>query len=484
VWIIILGLRSVKKKFIAFLTLVAGDCLAVSAAFVLALAIRTYAMPYVFPSMLERPVLFSAYFDRGYMLLLWVSVFWYEKLYTKRHAFWEETRFLIRSTSIAFGLITVAVFITKVYFPFSRAIIVLAWLFSIALLPVIRYAAKSSLLAAGVWKKKVIVIGSTESTATLVEDVARNRTMGYVIVGCLTDDRSRIGMKISGVPILGHFDEIERFKEETGFEDIIVTFHNIPRDRLISLLKRWEGLSDTIRYIPQTGDLITTGIEIENIGRVLALTVRKNLHKPWNIAAKTAFEYALAVAAVIPLLPVFGVIAAAIKLDSRGPVFFVQERYGKRGRVIRVFKFRSMHTDSLRRLEEFLTGNPRANEEWARHKKLLSFDPRPTRVGGFLRRFSIDELPQLFNVLRGEMSLVGPRPYLHEELEEVRQVKSLLLQVKPGISGLWQTSGRSLLPFQERLNLDEYYIRNWSLWLDLVILMRTIQVAVSGRGAY
>jgi undecaprenyl-phosphate galactose phosphotransferase len=165
-------------------------------------------------------------------------------------------------------------------------------------------------------------------------------------------------------------------------------------------------------------------------------------------------------------------------------VFFVQERYGKRGKVIKVFKFRSMHVDSRPRLEEFLAANPRANGEWERHKKLLSFDPRLTRVGAVLRRFSIDELPQLFNVLRGEMSLVGPRPYLREELEEFRGAKSLLLQVKPGMTGLWQTSGRSLLPFQERLSLDEAYIRNWSLWLDLVILMRTIQVAASGRGAF
>ncbi len=473
-----------KKKFIAFLTLVAGDCLAVSVAFVLAFAIRAHLLPYVFPSIRERQLLSSAYFGRAYMLFLWISVFWYEKLYTKRHALWEETRVLIKGTSIVFGLITVAVFITKVYIPFSRAIMIMAWLFSMALLPLIRYAVKSALVAMGVWKKKVIVIGSTESTAALVRDVARNRTMGFTIVGCLTDDRSRVGMTISGVRILGHFDEIERVKEETGFEDIIVTFPNIPRDRLITLLKRWEGLSDTIRYIPQTGDLITTGIEIENIGRTLALTVRKNLHKPWNVAGKTAFEQALAAVAVIPLLPVFAVIAAAIKLDTRGPVFFVQERYGKRGKVIRIFKFRSMHVDARRRLEEFLAVDPRANEEWSRHKKLLSFDPRLTRVGAFLRRFSIDELPQLFNVLSGDMSMVGPRPYLRDELEEVRQVKSLLLQVKPGMTGLWQTSGRSLLPFQDRLSLDEYYIRNWSFWLDLVILMRTIKVAISGRGAF
>jgi undecaprenyl-phosphate galactose phosphotransferase len=243
-------------------------------------------------------------------------------------------------------------------------------------------------------------------------------------------------------------------------------------------------VSDTIRYIPRTGDLITTGIEIENIGKVLSLVVRKNLHKPWNILMKTLFEFILAVILLVPLLPVFLIIAAAIRLDSRGPAFFRQERYGKRGKPIKVIKFRSMHLDADRRLDEYLKNHPDAREEWTTYKKLKASDPRVTRVGAFLRKFSLDELPQVLNVLLGDMSLVGPRPYLHEELEEVKQMKSILFQVKPGVTGLWQTSGRSLVPFEERLRLDEYYIRNWSLWMDLLILMKTVKVTASGHGAF
>jgi undecaprenyl-phosphate galactose phosphotransferase len=243
-------------------------------------------------------------------------------------------------------------------------------------------------------------------------------------------------------------------------------------------------VSDKIRYIPQTSDLVTTGIEIENVGKVLSLVVRKNLHKPWNIFIKTVFEYVLAVSLFILLIPAFLVISAAIRLDSPGPVLFVQKRYGKRGKVIKVVKFRSMHTDADRRLEEYLRKNPGARQEWSQYKKLKTNDPRVTRVGSFLRKYSLDELPQLLNVFKREMSIVGPRPYLQEELEEVKQVKSLLFQVRPGITGLWQTSGRSLVPFGERLNLDEYYIRNWSLWLDIVILIKTVKVAASGLGAF
>ncbi len=473
-----------KKKLVVFLCLVLCDGLAVFLSFALAYLFRAEVLTAFLPSLRRQPVLFSVYLEKTYVLLLFIGVFLYEKLYTKRYSFGEETRSLLKSSTISFVLIAVAVFVTREYFPFSRFILFTAWLLSLLILPGFRFLTKTILLRLGLWEKKVIIIGSTGSTGTLIEAIRHNKTMGYEIVGCLTNETAKIGSSISGVPILGHFDEIEGWKDKTGFEDIIVTFPNIPRDRLISLLKLWEGLSDTIRYIPQTGDLITTGIEIENFGRILTLAVRKNLHKPWNIAIKTVFEYVLAVVMLIPLLPVFVVIAAAISLDSRGPVFFTQERYGRRARVIRVVKFRSMHVDAERRLEEFLRVSPEAQAEWARHRKLLARDPRVTRVGGFLRRYSLDELPQLVNVLKGEMSIVGPRPYLREELEEVQQVKSILLQVKPGITGLWQTSGRSLLPFQERLSIDEYYIRNWSLWVDLVILMKTFKVTASGHGAF
>ena len=140
--------------------------------------------------------------------------------------------------------------------------------------------------------------------------------------------------------------------------------------------------------------------------------------------------------------------------------------------------------DADLRLESYLKGNQKAQEEWQQFKKLKTFDPRVTRAGKVLRRFSLDELPQILNVLNGKMSLVGPRPYILEELKEVESVKSIILQVKPGISGLWQTSGRSNLSFNERLTIDEHYIRNWSFWLDIVILIKTVKTFSRGEGAF
>jgi undecaprenyl-phosphate galactose phosphotransferase len=473
-----------KKKYICFVLLVAGDCVALFISFYLAFITRKIVLPVIFPTLLSRPPLFSAFLSHSYLVLIWIVVFGYEKLYIKRQTALEDARILIKSNMIAFAMIAVAVFITKGYFQYSRIIIVLAWSFSFGVLPIVRYIVKLLLIRIHLWKKRVLVIGSPEGASSVIEAIARNRTLGYDIVGCLTDDRTHIGESISGVPILGHFDEIEMWKEKTGFEDIIVSFPNIHSERLIGLLKRWDAMSETIRYIPQTGDLMTTGIEIENIGNVLALVLRKNLHKPWNLLVKRILEFGASLVLMILLVPYFLIMGIVIKLDSKGPVFFRQERYGRRGKMINVIKMRTMHLDADARLSAFLQKNPVAREEWETYRKLKVHDPRVTRIGAFLRKYSLDELPQIANVFKGDMSLVGPRPYLREELEEIKHEKSILFQVKPGITGLWQISGRSHLSFEERLNLDEAYIRNWSLWMDLTILVKTTRAAASGHGAF
>jgi len=174
----------------------------------------------------------------------------------------------------------------------------------------------------------------------------------------------------------------------------------------------------------------------------------------------------------------------AIKMDSKGPVFFVQDRSGKAEKRFRCIKFRSMFVDADRHFDKYLEENARAKAEWEKFKKLKTFDPRVTKVGRFLRKYSLDELPQLINVLKFDMSLVGPRPYITEELFNFSLNKSILLQARPGMTGLWQISGRSLLAFEKRLDIDEYYVRNWSFWLDLSILLKTIKVILFRKGAY
>jgi len=203
-----------------------------------------------------------------------------------------------------------------------------------------------------------------------------------------------------------------------------------------------------------------------------------------NVFFKNTYELILAILLLLLLFPIISIIAVAIKLDSRGPIIFVQERLGKNAKVFKFFKFRSMYIDGEKRLERFLNENQEANREWERYQKIKGIDPRVTRVGKIIRKYSLDELPQLINFFKGDMNLVGPRPYMPREMNKIGERNLIITRVKPGITGLWQVQGRSLLPFHERILLDEYYIRNWSLWMDIVILVKTIKVFLTGEGAY
>jgi len=196
------------------------------------------------------------------------------------------------------------------------------------------------------------------------------------------------------------------------------------------------------------------------------------------------FDLVVATAVFVVLSPLLAVIAIAIKLDTPGPVLFRQQRVGRLWQAFSCIKFRTMFADSAERLERHLGADPRARAEWEEFAKLKSNDPRITRVGHWLRRLSLDELPQLFNVFRGEMSLVGPRPYLPREVDRMGEFGDTIVKAPPGISGLWQVSGRNELPFPQRLRLDEYYVRNWSLWLDVIVLLKTVGVVLGGQGAY
>lgn len=308
--------------------------------------------------------------------------------------------------------------------------------------------------------------------------------MGYEVLGFLDNDSKKIGKKYLGVEVIGPIAELENITNKFQSKDIMITIPHLPRKELKKLLSQCERISESMWLIPRSGDFITEGVEIEVLGEVLTLYIKKNLMKPWNIVIKTVYDRFLATILIVLLLPVLLTIAIAIKLDSKGPVFFVQKRLGHRKKMFNLWKFRSMYIDCDLKLDEYLTKNQKAKEDWEKFKKLKNNDPRITRVGKFIRKLSLDELPQLMNVLSGKMSLIGPRPYLIQELEGKESFITKISEVKPGISGLWQISGRSELSFEERLARDEYYLRNWSLWLDIIILLKSLKAVFSSRGAY
>jgi len=199
---------------------------------------------------------------------------------------------------------------------------------------------------------------------------------------------------------------------------------------------------------------------------------------------KKAFDILLALLSLPILLPVLIIIGIIIKIDSRGSVFFSQKRLGQHDTSFQCIKFQTMYDNNEEILEKYLAENDEAAAEWKKYKKLRLYDPRVTRVGKILRKTSLDELAQIINVLKGEMSFVGPRPYLPREREDIGDHAGLILETKPGITGLWQVSGRNRLSFNERVRLDSWYVLNWSLWTDVSILIRTIKVVLKRDGSF
>jgi len=232
--------------------------------------------------------------------------------------------------------------------------------------------------------------------------------------------------------------------------------------------------------IPDLFGMPSLWVSGRDLGGVLGLEVTKNLLFWRNRLLKRILDLILALLAMPLVLVSFVIVGLLIRIDSPGPVFFLQERPGERGRPFKIWKFRTMHVDAERRLNSL---SPEFLEEFWRYGKIRN-DPRITRVGYWLRKYSLDELPQIINVLRGEMSLVGPRPYLFSQLKQLGLYSNEIFSVKPGLTGLWQISGRSEVTTEERVSMDTYYIRNWSIWMDLYILARTVWVVLTRKGAY
>jgi Undecaprenyl-phosphate galactose phosphotransferase WbaP len=238
-----------------------------------------------------------------------------------------------------------------------------------------------------------------------------------------------------------------------------------------------------VLIVPNLNGVTNSAVVARDLAGTFAVEIKQNLLDPWVQRMKRALDLSGVVVGGLLISPLLLAIIALIKLESSGPALFVQERPGRNGEVFRIFKFRTMHADAEQRFAKLSSENPSLREEFERHGKLKN-DPRVTRVGNWLRKFSLDELPQLWNVLKGEMSLVGPRPYLKDQRSQISDTETFILRVPPGISGLWQVSGRSDTTLEERVELDVYYVRNWSVWLDIIILARTMKTALFGRGAY
>jgi len=261
---------------------------------------------------------------------------------------------------------------------------------------------------------------------------------------------------------------------------VLIAMPDLPEEKLLALVHKLQPFCDSIYVVPHLWGLPMMNLHVDGFlrERVLMLKLSNNLAKPWNRWLKRSVDLVLSSLIALIALPIGILIAVLIKLDSEGPALFVQDRMGYGGGSFRCIKFRTMSVHGDEKLAEYLKQNPEAAEEWRTFAKLRNHDPRITRFGYFLRRWSLDELPQFFNVLRGEMSVIGPRPYLHHEKSRIGMGLSTILEARPGVTGFWQVNGRNQVTLDERVQLEAWYVRNWTVWLDCIVLAKTLRAVL------
>ncbi|MDI6908010.1 MAG: undecaprenyl-phosphate galactose phosphotransferase WbaP [Thermoanaerobacterales bacterium] len=472
-------------------TALAGlDLLALGAAAGLAVAVRVAVLPRWFDAF--PPRLPAEIFTQTWWIgLVFVAAFAWQGLYTRRLPFWREFENTVKACTLGFLVVMAVVSLGKMSGQVSRTLLTLVWLFALAAVPAARYAGKNLLARAGLWRRRVLILGAGRTGEMVADAVAREPFLGYQVVGFLDDDPAKRRRTFSGpfgrpARVLGGFADAERVMAGTGVRTLVVAAPGLPGPKLVSLVNRLQQSAEKVLVVPDLFGIPVVGVEADYFfnEQALVLRVRNNLANPLNAALKRVLDILAGGAALALCLPLFAVIGLAIKLDSPGPVFYRCKRLGRRGREFDCWKFRTMYLNNDTILRDYLAADPAAREEWERYAKLRGRDPRVTRAGRFLRRFSLDELPQLINVLMGDMSLAGPRPYLPRERERLGDHAATILLARPGLTGLWQVSGRNDVDFDGRLYLESWYVRNWSLWLDLTLLLRTVTVVLGRKGAY
>lgn len=321
----------------------------------------------------------------------------------------------------------------------------------------------------------VLIIGAGKVGTALALEIKKHPGLGLKVVGFLDDLKKTADQ--DDKKVLGKISDFPSIAQKNFVEKVFITIHH-DSNVFLSLLEQAQDMGILVRVIPQGFDLTTGDFSKYNIGFIPVLEY-SDRYKTRRQAGKRLFDFVIALAALIFLFPVFAVVSLFISLDSPGCPFYFSRRYGKNGKIFHMYKFRSMYKDADKTIDKLREHNEADGPIFKMRK-----DPRVTRIGCFLRRYSLDELPQIFNVLKGDMSLVGPRPLPIDQIEreDLRQLKRL--GVKPGITGLWQIRGRSDISFQRLVKWDIWYINNWSFWLDLNIILQTIPVVLKGRGAY
>lgn len=396
----------------------------------------------------------------------------------------QEYRAIADSALRLFGLVAIVAFLFKV--DLARGYILIAFPLGIATLMFSRWMWRQWLgvmREQGRFSSRTLLVGSPESAGVIARELARHTEAGYQVVGaCVTQGSAMLThLPSTDVPVFAGVDQALQTMRDLGADTVIITSSDEMDPERVKRLS-W-GLTPGAEHLVVAPSLIDVGgprIRTRPVASLPLIHVETPKFEGRKLFAKRTFDLVASAMLLLLLSPVLIAVAIAVKLSSPGPVFFAQERVGIKGKPFKMLKFRSMVVDAEARLAELQAQRDAGNAVMFKMKD----DPRVTPIGRVLRRYSLDELPQLINVLLGSMSLVGPRPPLPREVEAYDQHVNRRFLVKPGVTGLWQVSGRSSLPWEETVRLDLYYVENWSLTGDIVILWRTVRAVFGSNGAY
>jgi Undecaprenyl-phosphate galactose phosphotransferase WbaP len=378
----------------------------------------------------------------------------------------DELRKLSVATSVVYPALAVTIFLLKDSATYSRGIFALAWMQTLVIVPFFRSLLRSACASGSWWGYPVVIVGAGRAAQLVARTLEKQPALGLRPIAILATPQ--LAMPLA---------------RKAGVRHAMLVLEDIPHRTALDFFERCAELFPHVTMVPDLAGFSSLWVEARDMNGVLGLAVHQRLLLPSARIIKRAMDLCFVIVGSAVLLPLAAIIAAVVKISSPGPVLYGSPRYGRGGRPFTAWKFRSMVVNANEVFANCLAHDAALQAEWQQTQK-LRHDPRVTWVGRFLRRTSLDELPQFWNVLLGQMSLIGPRPVLAQEVLRYGDGYALYQKVTPGLSGLWQVSGRNRMSYEEHVALDLYYVRNWSIWLDIHILARTLRAVVLGDGAY
>jgi Undecaprenyl-phosphate galactose phosphotransferase WbaP len=424
----------------------------------------------------------SSYFDLTPSILMLIGAFCLQGLYPGAllHPA-EEIRRTFNAITLVFLVMASVSFLWRNAETYSRAVFLVTWIAGAPIVLFTRQITRLTLARKEWWGVSAVVLGSGAAAQRVMRGL-RTGKRGVRVMGVLSERPTRDWPE-DLPPMLGDLRRAPILARLRAARYAIVAMPELSNLELRRLIQDHCAGFSHVLLIPDLPGLCSLDISAREVGGEVGFELPQRLFHTDAALIKRSLDLLVSSLAILFLSPLFLLVAAVVKLTSKGPVFFGHKRNGRAGKSFQALKFRTMVHHADRVLAAHLEAHPEDREEWLRDQK-LKHDPRVTLIGKWLRRFSLDELPQLFNVLIGNMSLIGPRPIVESEIGKYGQGYALYTRVRPGISGLWQVSGRNNTTYAARVAFDEYYVRNWSIWMDAYILVRTVKVVFTAEGAY